>query len=220
MYVMKLQRFGALTAVLAGVAFMGCSSDQTGEIPTGGNSNIDFALTTVEGVVITSVNYDLNTQSGADVVDGAIPVPEADSTISLGIEGLAAGAYALAFSATGIIDGESVPCTSAPTLFSLASDQDLTLPTITLTCTITEGVDSEDSSVNANVEVAVETIQVGTSVETFTYGPRSVRGRQNPAGECVFPPIALEVVNSNPAITYGWEADPTGTFALDRKRSG
>ena len=211
---MKLQRFGALTAVLAGVAFMGCSSDQSGEIPAGGNSSIDFALTTVEGVVITSVNYDLNTQAGADVVDGSIPVPDPESTISLGIQSLGAGAYALAFSATGLIDGESVPCASAPTLFTLAADQNLTLPTITMTCTVTEGVEDDTGSVNASVEVAVETITVGTTVETFTYGPTSVRGREDMSGACVFPPVALKVVNSNSAITYSWSS-ADGTFALN-----
>lgn len=209
---MKLQRFGAFAAVLASVAFMGCSSDQGGETAGDQNSSIDFALTTAEGVVITSVNYDLNTQAGADVVAGSIPVPNPESTISLGIQSLAAGSYALAFSATGTLpNGTTVPCTSAPSLFALAASQNLTLPTITMTCTITNGVVDTTGSVNASVEVAVETITVGTSVETFTYGPTTAVA-VDVAGTCVFPPIALQVVNSNAAISYAWTSSPDGAF--------
>lgn len=212
---MKLHRFGAFSAMIAATAFVACSSDQAGEGQVEGDSSIAFNLTTAEGVVITSVNYDLNTQVGADVSSGSIPVPESDSVISLGIESVAAGDYSLAFAATGVYEGASVPCISSPVLFSLLADQDLTLPTITMICTISTGTVDDTGSVNANVEVVVDQISVGANVETFSYGPRSVVGRQNTAGDCVFPPIALNVSNVDTTITYGWSALPDGTFDLN-----
>ena len=96
---MKLSYLSALTATLAAVAFVGCSSDQAAQKESEGTSSIDFNLTTAQGVVITSVNYDLNlSPEGTDVAAGAIPVPDPDSVISLGIESLAADTYSLVFS--------------------------------------------------------------------------------------------------------------------------
>src|SRR5687768_13258532 len=107
---MKFNKFGVFTAMIAGAAFMGCSSNQAGTGDEKGSS-LSFNLTTSQGVVITSVNYDLNTSpGGADVADDAIPVPNPDSTISVGINSLPPGTYSLAFSATGMYQGQSVPC--------------------------------------------------------------------------------------------------------------
>jgi hypothetical protein len=213
---MKLSHLSALTALLAGVGFVGCSSDQAAQQEGEGTSAVNFNLTTSEGVVITSVNYDLNTSpSGADVAAGAIPVPNPDSVIELGIESLPAGTYSLAFSASGVYQGETVPCVSTPVVFPLAAGQDLTLPTITLTCTIEVTGEDNTGSVNANVAVAIEQITVpGNNVEVFTYGPRTVTGR-TVDGACVYPPVALQVFNNDPTITYAWAATPNGTLALN-----
>ena len=77
---------------------------------------IDVAYSAQDAAKLAAL-FGVTLEAGADVVDGSIPVPDPESTISLGIQSLGAGAYALAFSATGLIDGESVPCASAPTLF-------------------------------------------------------------------------------------------------------
>jgi hypothetical protein len=214
MLTMKLIRFGAF-ALLASTAFIGCSSDKTGG-PSEKQSSVSFDLTTSEGVVITTVNYDLNTSGGADVANGSIAVPNPNSTISLGIESLPApGSYTLAFAATGMYQGQQVPCVSAPTPFSLASGQDLTLPTINLVCTIENPLPDDTGSVNADVNVVVETINVGGNiVEVFSYGPRSVAG-VNVDGVCTFPAIQLNVFNNNAAISYAWTAAPDGDFALN-----
>jgi hypothetical protein len=213
---MKLSHLSAFTAMLAGTAFVGCSSDQAGTPVGEGTSDVNFNLTTSQGVVITSVNYDLNTSpAGADVADGAIPVPNPDSVIELGIESLPPGTYSLAFSATGTYQGETVPCVSTPVVFPLAAGQDLTLPTISMTCTIEVTGEDNTGSVNANVGVVVEQITVpGNTVEVFTYGPRTVTGRTTD-GACVYPPVALKVFNNDATITYGWAATPNGTLALN-----
>lgn len=211
---MKLIRFGAV-ALLAGTAFIGCSSDKSGG-PSERSSSVAFDLTTSQGVVITTVNYDLNTSGGADVANGSIPVPNPDSTISLGIESLPAPAsYTLAFAATGMYQGQQVPCVSAPQTFNLAASQDLTLPSINLVCTIQAQQPDTTGSVNADVNVVVETIQVGGNiVEVFSYGPRSVAGvLVNDV--CTFPSVQLNVFNNNPAVTYGWTAAPDGNLSLN-----
>ncbi|HEY8944235.1 MAG TPA: hypothetical protein VIM73_08230, partial [Polyangiaceae bacterium] len=207
---MKLHRFGAMTAMLAGFAFVGCSSDQGSE-PGSKDASLSFNLVTTEGVEILTVSYDLNTQATppADVVAGEIPVPNPDSEVTLGIQSLAAGSYSLSFAATGMYNGASVPCVSDPVLFSLASGQNLTLPTITLTCTVNGGVVDNTASVAANVQVVVEQIAVNNIVETFTYAPREVNGR-SVGGACTYPPIALRVANTNPSISYAWSLG-TGT---------
>jgi len=214
---MKFNQFGVFTAMIAGAAFLGCSSDQAGQ--TGDSdkgSSLSFNLTTSQGVVITSVNYDLNASpGGADVADDSIPVPNPDSTISVGINSLPPGAYSLAFSATGMYNGASVPCVSTPTTFTLAPSQALTLPTQTLTCTITVPTTDNTGSVNAGVDVVVEQISVnGNNIEVFSYGPRSVTGRTNASNQCVYPPVALKVFNNDPTITYDWSA-ADGTLALN-----
>jgi len=212
---MKFQRLGVFAALVAATAFVGCSSDKTGG-PSEQSSSVSFDLTTSQGVVITTVNYDLNTSGGADVASGSIPVPNPDSTISLGIESLPAPAsYSLAFAATGMYQGQQVPCVSAPQPFSLAAGQDLTLPTINLVCTIEVQNPDTTGSVNADVNVVVEQINVGGNiVETFSYGPRSVNG-VGIGGVCTFPPIQLNVFNNNTAISYGWTASPDGNLALN-----
>ena len=212
---MKLNRFGVFATLLAGTAFVGCSSDQAGG-PTEDNGSVSFDLTTAQGVVITTVSYDLNTQGGADVASGSIPVPNPDSSISLGIESLPTpGSYTLAFSAIGMYQGEQVPCVSAPTAFSLAPSQDLELPTVSLVCQITTSEPDTDGSVGVGVNVVVEQIVVNNNiVEVFSYGPRSVRG-VDVGGVCTFPPIQLNVFNNNTAISYAWAAAPDGTLALN-----
>jgi hypothetical protein len=99
-------------------------------------------------------------------------------------------------------------------IFPLAAGQDLTLPTITMTCTIEVTGEDNTGSVNASVGVVVEQITVpGNSVEVFTYGPRTVTG-MNVGGACVYPPVALKVFNNDTTITYGWAASD-GTLALN-----
>jgi hypothetical protein len=211
---MKLIRFGAV-ALLASTAFIGCSSDKSGG-PSEESSSVAFNLTTSQGVVITTVNYDLNTSGGADVAAGSIPVPNPNSTISLGIDSLPAPAsYTLAFAATGMYNGQQVPCVSAPQTFNLAASQDLTLPTINLVCQIQAQQPDDSGSVNADVNVVVETILVGGNiVEVFSYGPRSVAGVLV-NNVCTYPAIQLNVFNNNPAISYGWTAAPDGNLALN-----
>jgi hypothetical protein len=210
---MKLNKVSATTALLAAaVGLAGCSSDQKQATGDEKGASIGFHLLASNGVTLTSAQYDLNTQAGANVVDGSVPVPNDDSTISLGIQNLGAGDYTLAFSATGQYQGHAVPCTSAPTNFHLNSNQQLDLPTITLTCTVTNQVDTS-SGVNADVTVAVETITIGSVVETFTYGPRTVKGHNNASGVCQFPPVALKIAaTAANGVSYSWGAQPDGTF--------
>lgn len=215
---MKFNKFGVFTAMIVGAAFLGCSADQASE-PGGSETgaSVGFKLTTSQGVVITSVNYDLNTSpGGANVADDSIPVPNPDSTISVGINSLQPGSYSLAFSATGLYNGQSVPCVSTPTTFSLTAGQNLTLPTQTLTCTVEVPNTDNTGSVGVNVDVAVEQISVnGNNVEVFSYGPRSVTGRTNAANACVYPPVNLKVFNNDTTITYTWAATPDGALALN-----
>jgi len=212
---MTLNRLGVFAALVAGTAFVGCSSDKVAG-PGEESGSVSFDLTTSQGVVITTVSYDLNTQGGADVASGAIPVPNPDSSISLGIDSLPApGSYTLAFSAVGMFQGQQVPCVGAPTPFSLAPSQVLTLPTINLVCTIESSAPDTTGGVRADVNVVVEQINVNNNiVEVFSYGPRSVRGVQQGA-ECVYPPIQLNVFNNNTAISYSWAAAPDGALALN-----
>jgi hypothetical protein len=206
---MKFKRISAVTALCA-AALAGCSSDTP---KSEQSSSIGFKLTTAGGVIITSVNYDLNTQLGGDVVDGSIPVPNPDSTISLGIDSLAAGDYSLAFSATGTLGSVTYTCLSAPSLFNLAANEVENLAPITLNCTGTTGAADTTGSVNADVNVVVETIVVDENiVETFGYGPRAVKGVSD-GTSCTYPPIGLKIANLDPTIGYSWAASPNGTFA-------
>jgi hypothetical protein len=206
---MKFKRISVASALCAVAALSACSSDTP---PSEQSSAVGFKLTTAEGVIITSVDYDLNTQAGANVVDGSIPVPNPDSTISLGIDSLAAGNYSLAFSASGTRGTQTFSCISSPSLFTLAAQQVLTLPPVTLTCTTTVPSTDNTGHVNADVNVVVETITVDNNiVETFAYGPRAVRGVSS-GGTCTFPPISLKIANNDPTIGYSWAASPDGTF--------
>src|SRR6266511_36593 len=144
---MKFQRISVVTALCAAAALSGCSSDQP---QSEHSSSIGFKLTTADGVIITSVNYDLNTQLGGDVVDGSIPVPNPDSTISLGVDSLASGDYSLAFSASGTKGTQTYTCLSTPSLFHLNPSQVLTLPPITLTCTTTVAAGDTTGHVDAD----------------------------------------------------------------------
>jgi cysteine-rich repeat protein len=210
---MKLNQVSATTALLAAaVGLVGCSSDQKQATGDEKGASIGFHLLASNGVTLSSAQYDLNTQAGANVVDGSVPVPNDDSTVSLGIQNLGAGDYTLAFSATGQYQGHAVPCTSAPTNFHLNTNQQLDLPTITLTCTVTNQADTS-SGVNADVTVAVETITIGSVIETFTYGPRTVKGHNNTSGVCTFPPVALKIatVAAN-GVSYTWSSATDGTF--------
>ena len=211
---MKLFKVGATSALMAAaVGVAGCSSDQQQATGNEKGATVGFHLLASNGVTLTSAQYDLNTQAGANVVDGSVPVPNDDSEISLGIQNLGAGDYTLAFSATGMYSGKAVPCTSAPTNFHLNANQQLTLPTITLTCTVTNQVDTS-SGVDANVTVAVETITIGSVIETFTYGPRTVKGHKaSQTSPCVFPPVALKIAaTAANGVSYSWAASPDGTF--------
>jgi hypothetical protein len=207
---MKFKRISVATALCAAAALSGCSSDQS---PSEHSSSIGFKLTTADGVIITSVNYDLNTQLGGNVVDGSIPVPNPDSTISLGIDSLGAGDYSLAFSASGTKGSQTYSCLSVPSLFHLNASQVLTLSPITLTCTTTVAAGDTTGHVNADVTVVVETITVDNNIiETFAYGPRAVKGVSN-GSSCDYPPISLKIANNDPTIAYSWAAAPDGTFA-------
>jgi hypothetical protein len=207
---MKFKRISVASALCAVAALSACSSDSP---PSEQNSEVGFKLTTADGVIITSVDYDLNTQAGANVVDGSIPVPNPDSTISLGIDTLAAGNYSLAFSASGTRGAQTFSCISSPSLFTLAAQQVLTLPPVTLTCTTTVSSTDTTGHVNADVNVVVETITVDNNiVETFAYGPRAVRGVSS-GDVCTYPPIALKIANNDPTIAYSWAASPNGTFS-------
>ncbi len=207
---MKFKRISVATALCAAAALSGCSSDQPASEHS---SSIGFKLTTADGVIITSVNYDLNTQLGGNVVDGSIPVPNPDSTISLGVDSLASGDYSLAFSASGTKGTQTYTCLSVPSLFHLNPSQVLTLPPITLTCTTTVAAGDTTGHVNADVNVVVETITVDNNIiETFGYGPRAVKGVSD-GTTCSYPPISLKIANNDPTISYSWGASPDGTFA-------
>ncbi len=218
---MKLNRIGALSALVAAAAFGCSSSDKPGQGAGEGSGSIAFKLTTADGLVdLTSVHYDLNTQGTppVDVIDDDIPVPRPESTISLGIQSLAFGGYSLTFEADGIYHNptsgmdQPVHCSSAPSLFSIISTSTLTLPTITLTCSAAGAQTDGTGSVNANVTVEVVQTTTSNIVETFSYGPRTVLGYTS-GSTCAFPPIALKVRNTDPTIVYGWDDGSDGTFS-------
>jgi hypothetical protein len=193
---------------------LACSAPDERGAPGERDADLRFHLLTPDGVRIDSASFDLNTQGGADVAEGAVPVPNDDSAISLGIESLTAGDYVLGFAATGTLRGQPVACVSAPALFHLNPGQHLALPDITLVCTVTQQSDTS-SGIDANLVVVIETVVVGSVVETFTYGPRAVKGLPNAAGVCEFPPIALKIASKNPSIVYQWSTPGDGTFALN-----
>jgi hypothetical protein len=218
---MKLIRFGAYSALLAGTALIGCSSSDSPNSGSG-DSSVGLKLRTTQGVVITEVNWDLNTSPGnADVANDSIPVPNDNSVVNVSIQSLPGGTYSLVFSATGTytpMSGptQTVPCVSAPTVFTLAPSTNLTLPPVDLVCQIEGQVADTTGGVEADVNVVVETINVDNNiVQVFSYGPRTVSGLLQMDGTCSYPPIKLKVHNPNPAIAYSWAVNPTsaGTFS-------
>jgi methionine-rich copper-binding protein CopC len=212
-HIMKLLKFGAVAAVLATMSLVGCSADKSPEASEK-SSSISFHLKTSGGVQIDAVNYDLTTTpSGADVVNGTLPVPDDQSTNIplLGISSLGAGTYALDFTATST-DGKYV-CDSGKVAFTLAAGQSLALPTINLQCSTTVQVDTT-GNVSATVSVTTAQQTVGSVIETFTYGPITANG-QEVNNACVFAPITLKVAAKDPTIAYSWGATPDGTFTLN-----
>ena len=215
---MKLNRFGAMTAVLAGFAFAGCSSAPDSQPAGKGSSSVKFNLRTAEGIVITSVNYDLNSSTGQDVIDGAIPVPDDGSVVNGTIASLLPGSYSLDLSATATYNSQSIACEADAVSFTLEPSQNLVLPTsIALTCTYTTSSADTSGTVSFTADVvANEIVEVERIVETFAVAPISVTGVGDPvAGTCTFPPIGIKIANTNPAISYSWSATPDGTFALN-----
>src|SRR5689334_14449245 len=219
---MKLQKFGAATAILCAAAFLGCSADNH---PSGSekDSSISFKLTADHDVQIDSIEYDLNTQAGANVTDGSIPVDDQDASHLplLGIQSLGAGSYYLLLTAHGTrtTDGQAVTCTSATvadplgTLFPLAAGEvDHYIGDITLRCSVTTQVDTTGSAI-ADVSVVVDELLVGGVVETFAYGPRNVKGHKE-GTECVYQPVHVKISGTHAGITYVWDAPaPDGSFA-------
>lgn len=212
---MKFNRFGAMTALIAGAGFVGCSGAQGDGQQREGNSSVGFNLRTPEGVVITEVSYDLNTAAGADVVTGIIPVPNDNSVINGSINALGVGSYSLLVDATGSFNGAPVDCEAAPAPFSLAANENLALPQINLVCTIVNEVGRDTGNVSFTVGVTIEQVNVVRDVlETFVVAPTSTIA-QIVGGACVFPPMGITVANADPAIAYSWAATPDGTFAFN-----
>jgi len=132
--------------ILGLIALAGCSADQGGAEPGGAErgGSISFNLLSSSNVQIHSVDYDVSTQPGTEVVNGFIPLPDDQSqhVPVLGIQSLSSGHYALTLSATGKLpDGTSVQCQSPCRSFDVTSGANTPLGDITLTCTISTQVD-------------------------------------------------------------------------------
>lgn len=212
---MKLRKAGALTAI-AGMAFVACSGDKSAEVEPG-TASVSYGLVAPPGVEILSVDYDLNTQGGADVKNGSIPVPNDDSVIDGFIGELPLGDYALGFSAQGTYNNGTIDCaTEQDTLFSLTQDgQTLMLDDITLVCTVEVEVGEDTANVTFNVDVDVQELEVLTQViETFVVAPTTAPANDS-SGQCVWAPITIDVNNTNSNISYSWSASPDGTFTPD-----
>jgi hypothetical protein len=212
----KLVRVG--WSLVGLVVLVGCSGSGGGpESSTQGRGgSVSFNLLTSSNVQIDAIDYDVSTQVGVDVENGSIPVPaaQAQHVPVLGIQSLSAGDFALTLSATGKLpDGSTVPCTSPKMGFHVNSGVNTAIGDVTITCSITT---QSDASGSASVDVSVTTVTntVGSVIETFGYGPRSVTGT-TVGGVCTFPPIAVKIANTNSAIQYAWSATPDGTFALN-----
>lgn len=217
---MKLLKIGAIGAVLATMSLVGCSSGDKTPAASDSSSSISFHLKTSNGVEIDAVNYDLTTDTGAEVISSSIPVPGNDSATGvplLGISALGAGNYVLDLKATSA-DSKYV-CDSGKVGFTLSAGQTLTLPTINLQCSTTVEVDNS-GSVLADVNITTSQQTVGSVIETFSYGPRSVNGVKN-GTTCDFSGahVALNVANADAAIAYSWSASPDGDFTLNAKNT-
>jgi hypothetical protein len=217
---MKVNKFSAAAAIIAAAAFAGCSADHSSGPEVGGGAkdgSMSFNLLASPNVQIDSIGYVVHTSpADADVVDGSIPVPSTQSqhVPVLGIQSLSSGDYTLQLSASGKLpDGTTVPCTSPKTGFHVNTGANSFVGDIAITCTITQQSDTTGSA-TADASVNVVTNTVGSVLETFTYGPRSVPGT-TVGGACTFPPITLKVANSNASIHYSWAATPDGTFTLN-----
>jgi len=218
---MKRLKLSAAAAVLAATAFIGCSADHSTQPGSGDGTtgSMSFNLLANGNVQIDSVNYVVHTSpADTDVVDGSIPVPSDQSqhVPVLGIQSLSPGDFTLQLSATGKLpSGGSVQCTSPKTAFHVNTGANTSIGDLPLTCAITSQVDTSGSA-TADVTVTTVTTTVGSVIESFAYGPRSVDGALNSAGTaCVFPPIALNIKNANASIAYSWAATPDGTFTLN-----
>jgi len=211
----------SLAIVTAAAAFGGCSGESTALRGSGDGAtgSMSFNLLANGNVQIDSVNYVVHTSpADADVVDGSIPVPSAQSqhVPVLGIQSLSPGDFTLQLSGTGKLpSGGSVQCTSPKTAFHVSTGANTSIGDLLLTCAITSQVDTTGSA-TVDLSVTTVTTTVGNVVETFAYYPRSVDGALNSAGTaCVFPPIGLNIKNTNTSIAYSWAATPDGTFTLN-----
>lgn len=212
---MKYIKFGALAA-LAGVGFVACSGDQ-GAVNEGGTSGVSMKLVTPDGILITEVLYDLNTQDGEDVKNGSIPVPNPDSVANGFIGALPLDDYSLTVSASATYEGQTISCESAaPTLFSLTVPNATTpIGNVNLTCTIQVPVGNDTANVTFTVDVELEEIPVVVNaLETFTVAPITAAAAVV-GGACDWAPMGINVSNTNPEIVYSWSATPDGTFALN-----
>lgn len=204
---MKYLKLGALAA-FSSMAIVACSSSQReqGE----GTASVGYSLVS-NGVQILSAEYDLNTQAGADVVNGSIPVPNDNSVINGNIGQLAAGSYSLVFTATGLYNDAQIPCVSEAELFSLADGENLALNDIALVCTAS--LPGNGGSVSFNVSVELQEV-VQNIIETFVVAPTTA-GFDVVDGACDWGPIAIDI-NNDPTsgVTYAWSASPDGSFSF------
>jgi hypothetical protein len=214
---------GVAIAILGLLAAAGCSGDSAPAGAGRGQSDgsLSFKLLSSSNVQIDSISYDVKaTPGGADIITGSIPVPsDASQHVPvLGLQSLSPGSFSLTLSATGKLpNGSSVPCTSPTAVFSVTSGTNTFIGDLPLTCSITTQVDTSGSA-TADVSVTTVTTTQGNVVEQFGYGPRSVDGSLV-GGACVFPPIAININNGNPAIAYSWAATPDGTFTLNAAKT-
>src|SRR3954470_1429717 len=203
-------------AILSTAGLIACSADSGQPLASSGEADgsLTFNLAASSNVRIYTIEYDLNTQAGADVVNGSIPVvnDKSQDVHLLGVQALATGDYKLSLSATGKLpDNSSVPCTSSATAFHVTSGTATFVGTIALNCTIATPVTSGAASADVSVNVMGSQSDF---IETFSYSPRSVDGLLV-GSACTFPAIDLQISNLNSAISYSWKASPDGQFSLN-----
>jgi hypothetical protein len=134
----------ALTAAVASVATMGCSSDvgskktDGGEVADGKHGQVGLNLQPVSGVTINVVAYKVTQGAGGAVVkSGNLPVPGTGADFSFGVPLPVGTGYVLSLEAVSV-DGK-VTCAGSAGPFNIVANQAVDI-TPTLTCTdITTG---------------------------------------------------------------------------------
>jgi hypothetical protein len=200
--------------LVAGTAFVGCSSDSKNKdiarenTVDGPAGHVGLNLIPVDGITINQVHYLVNGGTAAGgaaipAVEGDLPTPGSASNFSFGIPLRVGTGYSVSLTAESAETGDNITCTGSAGPFNVTPNT-ITFADITLTC-----VDNTNGSLVGRVRVVTDAcpqLTVNYAVATPF--------EQNIGGAIQVLSLATDSGTPPKNVTYEWSGGTgVGTFA-------